>query len=112
MPSCSASKRPPTQRARTERCQCPSAPRDREGTVSLDDSRAGADPVTQRPLTPHDLSGLEALSAAALSPDGRWLAYVHTRPRRTATCHKYDYLWGGDRGDGWIIDARAVPRRT
>ncbi len=61
--------------------------------------------MAQRPLTPHDLSGLEGLSAAALSPDGRRLAYVRTRPRRTATFHKYDLLWGGDRGDVWIVDA-------
>ena len=60
--------------------------------------------MTRRCLTPHDLSGLEALSAAALSPDGRWLAYVRTRPRRTATFHKYDFLWGGDRGDVWIVE--------
>ena len=61
--------------------------------------------MTQRLLTPHDLSSLEALSAAELSPDGRWLAYVRTRPRRTATFHKYDFLSGCDRGDVWIVDA-------
>lgn len=60
--------------------------------------------MTPRPLTPHDLSGLEELPAAALSPDGRWLAYVRKRPRRTATFHKYDYLSGGDRCDVWIVD--------
>lgn len=41
----------------------------------------------------------------ALSPDGRRLAYVRKRPRRTATFHKYDFLRGGDRGDVWIVDA-------
>lgn len=40
-----------------------------------------------------------------LSPDGRWLAYVRKRPRRTATFHKYDFLWGGDRGDVWVVAA-------
>ncbi|MBW3609014.1 MAG: prolyl oligopeptidase family serine peptidase [Actinobacteria bacterium] len=61
--------------------------------------------MTQRSLTPHDLSGLEELPGAALSPDGRWLAYVRKRPRRTATFHKYDFLSGGDRCDVWIVDA-------
>lgn len=60
--------------------------------------------MTPRPLTPHDLSGLEELSGPALSPDGRWLAYVRKRPRRTATFHKYDHLLGGDRSDVWIVD--------
>ncbi len=64
---------------------------------------ASAEPVPQRPLTPHDLSCLEELRDAALSPDGRWLAYVRTRPRRTATFHKYDFLSGGDRGDVWVV---------
>ena len=58
----------------------------------------------QRLLTPRDLSALETLSDAALSPDGRRLAYVHTRARRTATFHKYDFLAGSDRGDVWIVD--------
>lgn len=61
--------------------------------------------MSQRSLTPHDLSGLEELSGAALSPDGRWLAYVRKRPRRTVTFHKYDFLWGGDRGDVWVVEA-------
>ena len=61
--------------------------------------------MAQRSLTPHDLAGLEGLSAATLSPDGGWLAYVRTRPRRTATFHKYDLLAGADRGDIWIVDA-------
>ena len=57
-----------------------------------------------RPLTPRDLSGLEELPEAVLSPDGRRLAYVRKRPRRTAPFHKYDYLSGGDRCDVWIVD--------
>ncbi len=64
-----------------------------------------ADRGGQRPLTPQDLSSLEELSGAALSPDGRRLAYVRTRPRRTATFHKYDFLGGRDRGDVWVVDA-------
>ena len=67
--------------------------------------------MPRRRLTPHDLTGLEALFAATLSPDGDRLAYVHTRPRRTATFHKYDYLFGGDRADVWVADAAAgVPQ--
>ena len=58
----------------------------------------------QRLLTPRDLSALETLSDAALSPDGHRLAYVHMRPRRTATFHKYDFLSGGDRGDVWMVE--------
>ncbi len=61
--------------------------------------------MARRSLTPHDLSGLEGLSGAALSPDGRRLAYTRTRPSRTATFHKYDLLSGGDRGDVWVVDA-------
>ena len=58
----------------------------------------------QRPLTPQDLSSLEELPGAALSPDGRWLAYVHKRPRRMATFHKYDFLSGADRCDVWLVE--------
>jgi dipeptidyl aminopeptidase/acylaminoacyl peptidase len=61
--------------------------------------------VSRRPLTPHDLANLEELPAAVLSPDGRQIAYVRKRPRRTATFHKYDYLTGGDRCDVWLVDA-------
>jgi dipeptidyl aminopeptidase/acylaminoacyl peptidase len=61
--------------------------------------------VAQRPLTPQDLSGLEELPGAALSPDGTWLAYLRKRPRHTAAFHKYDLLWGGDRCDVWLVDA-------
>jgi dipeptidyl aminopeptidase/acylaminoacyl peptidase len=61
--------------------------------------------VAQRRLTPHDLSCLEELPEAALSPDGRWLAFVRKRPRRTTTFHKHDFLSGGDRCDVWIVDA-------
>jgi len=61
--------------------------------------------VGRRALTPHDLSCLEELPGAALSPDGRWLAFVRTRARRTAVFHKYDFLASGDRCDVWIVDA-------
>ena len=57
-----------------------------------------------RRLTPHDLQCLEELPEATLSPDGRRLAYVRTRARRTAGFHKYDFLPGGNRGDVWIAD--------
>ena len=30
---------------------------------------------------------------------------MRKRPRRTATFHKYDFLWGGDRCDVWLADA-------
>ena len=40
----------------------------------------------------------------ALSPDGRWLAYVVKRPHSAAKFHKYDFLAGGDRGDVWLVD--------
>jgi dipeptidyl aminopeptidase/acylaminoacyl peptidase len=60
--------------------------------------------MSRRPLTPRDLCNLEELPAAVLSPDGRRLAYVRKRARRTATFHKYDYLVGGDRCDVWLVD--------
>ncbi|MBA3746097.1 MAG: PD40 domain-containing protein, partial [Solirubrobacterales bacterium] len=63
-----------------------------------------AEPAARRPLTPHDLSCLEQLPDAALSPDGRRLAYVRMRPRRTAAFHKHDFLSGGDRCDVWLVD--------
>jgi len=54
---------------------------------------------------------LEEFGEVALSPDGRWLAYVLKRPRSTATFHKYDFLLGGDRGDVWLVDtADGVPQ--
>ena len=58
-----------------------------------------------RALTPDDLLWREELGEVALSPDGRWLAYVVKRPRATATFHKYDFLHGGDRGDVWLVDS-------
>jgi len=61
--------------------------------------------VAQRALTPHDLLCLEELPGAALSPDGRWLAYVRIRARRTATFKKHGFLSGGERCDVWIVDA-------
>ena len=68
-------------------------------------------PARKRPLTTDDLVRLEELGDVALSPDGRWLAYVVKRPRLTATFHKYDFLAGGDRGDVWLVEAAGgVPR--
>jgi len=55
-------------------------------------------------LTVDDLLRLEELGEVALSPDGRWLAYVVKRPRSMARFHKYDFLSGGDRGDIWLVD--------
>ena len=68
--------------------------------------------AARRRLTPHDLLCLEGLREAALSPDGRRLAYVHTRARRTAGVHRYDWLSGGERGDVWIADAAGGPPRN
>jgi len=62
-----------------------------------------AEPISsgrERPLTVEDLLRLEELGEVALSPDGRWLAFVLKRPRLTAKFHKYDFLDGGDRADG------------
>jgi dipeptidyl aminopeptidase/acylaminoacyl peptidase len=70
--------------------------------VDLELTAPGAD--RQGPLTPDDLLRLEELGEVALSPDGRWLAYVVKRPRATARFHKYDFLGGGDRGDVWLVD--------
>ncbi len=65
----------------------------------------------QRALTTDDLLELEELGEVALSPDGRWLAYVVKRPRLTATFLKYDFLAGGDRGDVWLVETSGgVPR--
>ena len=58
----------------------------------------------RRRLTVDHLLQLEELGEVALSPDGRWLAYVVKRPRSTAKFHKYDFLAGGDRGDVWLFD--------
>lgn len=64
-----------------------------------------------RRVTPDDLLAREELGGVALSPDGRWLAYVVKRPRSTATFHKYDFLDGGDRGDVWLVEvAGGVPQ--
>ena len=58
----------------------------------------------ERPLTVEDLLRLEEFGEMALSPDGRWLAYVLKRPRLTAKFHKYDFLHGGDRADVFVVD--------
>jgi len=64
-----------------------------------------------RPLTPDDLLRREEVGEVALSPDGRWLAFVVRRPRLTASFHKYDFLAGGDRSDVWAVDtAGGEPR--
>ncbi|MDQ4049449.1 MAG: hypothetical protein M3131_08735, partial [Actinomycetota bacterium] len=60
----------------------------------------------KRPLTTGDLLRLEELGEVALSPDGRWLAYVVKRSRSSASFHKYDFLDGGDRGDVWLVETR------
>lgn len=57
-----------------------------------------------RRVTPDGLLAREDLGEVALSPDGRWLAYVVKRPRSMATFHKYDFLDGGDRGDVWLVE--------
>jgi dipeptidyl aminopeptidase/acylaminoacyl peptidase len=56
------------------------------------------------PLTVDHLMRLEELGEVALSPDGRWLAYVVKRPRATAQFHHSPFLFGGDRGDIWLFD--------
>jgi dipeptidyl aminopeptidase/acylaminoacyl peptidase len=66
-----------------------------------------AEPISsgrEGPLTVEDLLRLEELGEVALSPDGRWLAYVLKRPRLTAKFHKYDFLGGGDRADVFVVD--------
>jgi len=63
---------------------------------------------TERPLTPDDLLALErfgakgALPDVALSPDGRYIAYVLQRPRSTAAVHHQPFLDGNDRADVWL----------
>jgi len=42
-------------------------------------------------LTVDDLLRLEEFGEVALSPDGRWLAYVVKRPRSMARFHKHDF---------------------
>lgn len=54
----------------------------------------------------------EEIGETALSPDGRWLAYVIKRPRSTATFHKYEFLFGGDRGDVWLIEVGGGARQN
>lgn len=55
-------------------------------------------------LTVDDLLRLEDFGEVALAPDGRWLAFVRQRPRLSAAFHKYDFLFGGDRGDVWLVE--------
>ena len=56
----------------------------------------------QRPMTPDDILRLEELGDVALSPDGTWLAYVVKRSK-LVTYHKWDFLWGNDRADVWLV---------
>ena len=56
----------------------------------------------QRPMTPDDVLRLEELGDVAFSPDGAWLAYVVKRAK-TVTYHKWDFLWGNDRADIWLV---------
>ena len=56
----------------------------------------------QRPMTPDDVLRLEELGDVAFSPDGTWLAYV-VRRAKTVTYHKWDFLWGNDRADIWLV---------
>jgi Dipeptidyl aminopeptidases/acylaminoacyl-peptidases len=58
---------------------------------------------TTRVFTLEDVLRLEELGDTALSPDGRWLAYVVKRPRATAVQHSRSYLFGNDRADVWIV---------
>jgi Tol biopolymer transport system component len=55
---------------------------------------------------------LEELGEVALSPDGRWLAYVVKRPRATAQFHHSPFLFGGDRGDIWLFDTASGEARN
>ncbi len=66
----------------------------------------------KRPLTVDDLLCLEEIGEVALSPDGRWLAYVLKRPRQFASFHKYDFLHGGDRADVWLVDTSGGTARN
>src|SRR5215217_218743 len=64
-----------------------------------------------RPLTSDDLQRREELGDVALSPDGRWLAYVVRRPRATVDYHLAEFMSGDDRGDIWIVaTAGGTPR--
>lgn len=58
----------------------------------------------QRPLAPDDLFRLEELGQIALSPDGKWLAYVVRRPKATALSYMQQFLGGDDRGDIWLVE--------
>lgn len=61
----------------------------------------------QRPLGTDDLFRLEEVGDVALSPDGKWLAYVIKRPKSmTTTDHKLDPLGGNDRADVWVVETR------
>jgi dipeptidyl aminopeptidase/acylaminoacyl peptidase len=73
---------------------------------------------TQRALTPDDLLALErfgakgALPDLALSPDGRYIAYVLQRPRSTATVHHQPFLEGNDRADVWLAPVHGGASRN
>ncbi len=56
----------------------------------------------QRAMTVDDVLRLEELGDVAFSPDGAWLAYVVKRAK-TVTYHKWDFLWGNDRADIWLV---------
>jgi dipeptidyl aminopeptidase/acylaminoacyl peptidase len=59
----------------------------------------------QRPMAPDDVLRLEELGDVAFSPDGTELAYV-VRRAKTVTYHKWDFLWGNDRADIWLVPTR------
>lgn len=56
-----------------------------------------------RHITTGDLFRMEQLDDTAVSPDGKWLAYVLKRPKMTATHHKLDFLFGTDYADIWLV---------
>lgn len=58
-----------------------------------------------RPLTPDDLFKLTELGNAAISPDGKWVAYVIKRPKITAATYQQPFLGGNDNADLWLVPA-------
>lgn len=66
-------------------------------------SLSGVSQTKLRSLTPDDPSQLEELGQVALSPDGRWLAYVVRRRKALSRVHARPFLEGNDRGDVWLV---------
>jgi dipeptidyl aminopeptidase/acylaminoacyl peptidase len=59
--------------------------------------------TTLRMLSANDLFQLVELGQTAISPDGRWMAFVLLRRKSVSPVHARPFLEGNDRGDVWLV---------